>query len=188
MDSDAAQAQRINQQEVQLMWQAKTNPAAFAPLYERYVDRIYAFCHSRTNHPQEAEDLCSQVFSRALGALHTYDGGMVSAWLFRIAHNLIIDHYRARRKISSLDGIDLPTDDDLLEGIEQHELQDMLRLLLDELPDDKRTLLALSLNRELTSEDVGEIVGKSAGAVRVEVHRIINGLRSRYHELTTEEG
>src|SRR5690349_22722029 len=78
----------------------------FAPIYEQYFDRVYAYCLRRTNSAQEAEDLCSQVFSRALGGLESYRGGVVAAWLFQIAHNSVIKHYRARRVVTALDEIE----------------------------------------------------------------------------------
>jgi len=164
---------------------AQDDPAAFAPIYERYVDRIYGYCRSRTSDEHEAEDLCSQVFAKALTSLHTYNGGMVAAWLFRIAHNLVIDHYRRRKPIVSIEHVTV-ADDDPFDWLEEAEAGDLLNALIRELPDDKRNLLALSLDRDLTSQDVGEIVGKSAGAVRIEFHRIVKQLRTRYMQLTGE--
>ncbi len=169
--------------EADLMRQAQANREDFAPLYERYVDRIYAYCSGRTNTPEEAEDLCSQVFARALSRIDTYRGGMVGAWLFRIAHNLIVDHYRKRRPLVSLDMVDL-MEDDPLNSAEEIEQGEMIRRLVAELPEDKRSLLALSLDSDLSSEDVGVIVGKSAGAVRVEIHRLIKQMRKRFEELS----
>src|SRR5690242_143201 len=78
--------------EARILQRAQQHPAAFAPLYERYFARIYAYCLRRASSPQEAEDLCSQVFTRALTGLHTYRGGSVPAWLFRIAHNVVANH------------------------------------------------------------------------------------------------
>ncbi len=162
---------------------AKQDPQAFAPIYERYVSRIFAYCLNRTNNRQDAEDLCSQVFSRALASLHTYHGGNLAAWLFRIAHNLIIDHYRKRRPTITLTGAEIATTLDT-QTIEQQEMQATLRQLIHELPDEKQALLVLYLDEKLTSDDIGTIVGKSAGAVRVELHRIIKRLRQRYLEIS----
>ncbi|MFN8374394.1 MAG: sigma factor [Anaerolineae bacterium] len=106
--------------EVRLMQQAQRNPALFAPLYERYVDRVYAYCRRRAASPQDAEDLCSMVFARALAGLHTYQGGHVAAWLFRIAHNVVVNHYRGRVPLVPLDD-DFSADDLHFDAVERAE-------------------------------------------------------------------
>src|SRR5258708_4377090 len=81
----------------QNMAQARQDVAAFAPLYERYFHRIYAYCRRRVDSPSDAEDLTSLVFTRALVAVRDYRGGSVAAWLFRIAHNTVANHLRDYR-------------------------------------------------------------------------------------------
>jgi RNA polymerase sigma-70 factor (ECF subfamily) len=171
--------------EVRLMSLARTQPEAFAPLYERYFPRVYAYCLRRVDNVQEAEDLCSQVFARALAGLHSYQGGLVSAWLFRIAHNVVVNHYRARRVVVALEEYDA-ADDSVSDRFEQVELSRLVDSLLATLPDDQRDLLALSVDAGLTSEEAGAALGKSAGAVRVQLHRIVKQLRQRYEQLTGE--
>lgn len=169
--------------DVRLMRAARTDPARFAPLYERYFPRIYAYCLRRLGSADDAEDVTSQVFIRALGSLPEYRGGLVAAWLFRIARNAVLNHHRDRRLHLSLDGSDLDLADDAPppgERLEQAEERQAIRALVATLPDDQQDLLALKLDAALTSEEIGEAVGKSAGAVRVELHRIIQKLRARY--------
>lgn len=164
---------------------ARADPARFAPIYERYFRRIYAYCWRRVDSEVEAEDLTSQVFTRALGALPGYRGGRVVAWLFRIAHNVVANHYRARSRRSqvSLEAISFdPTDDRPGPGqqvVEAEEWQ-ALRALVAGLPDDRRELLALKVTGGLTAKEIGEIVDRSPGAVRVELHRIIKELRAQH--------
>ena len=83
-------------EERQFMEQARTELNAFSPLYEAYCQRIYAYCLRRTGQPEEAEDLTSLVFTRALTGLNGYRGGSVAAWLFQIAHNAVANHLRDR--------------------------------------------------------------------------------------------
>jgi len=169
--------------EARLIELARQNPALFAPIYELYFDRIYAYCLRRCENTQEVEDLCSQVFTRALVGLHTYRGGMFAAWLFQIAHHVVVNHYRkTRAPLIPLDDIDMP-DENALEAIERDEDGRILQALVATLPDDQRDLLALMLDAELTSNEIGLIVGKSAGAVRTQAHRIIKGLRERYIQI-----
>ncbi len=169
--------------EIAQMHAAQRDSAAFAPLYERYVERVYAFCLRRSPTPEDAEDLCSQVFLRALRGLHTYRGGLVSAWLFRIARNVIANHYRGRRPIIALDDLEIPADDHTTERIEQADDKRIIAALIATLPEEKQTLLSLSLDSGLTSSEIGEVIGKSPQAVRVEIHRIIKGLRERYFRM-----
>src|SRR4051794_13309049 len=75
----------------------------FDLLYEKYVERIYNYCLRRVGQTQEAEDLASVIFTRAWAGLSTYRGGSEAAWLFKIAHNTVANHLRARKPQVSLD-------------------------------------------------------------------------------------
>ena len=166
---------------------AQRDRMLFAPIYEQYFDRVYAYCLRRTNSIPEAEDLCSLIFSRALAGLDGYRGGMVAAWLFQIAHNTVIKHYRARREVAALDEMeDIAAESDL-EQVEDREAWQSLANLVAVLPDDQRALLALMLDAGLTSQAVGAIVGKSAGAVRVQFHRLLKDLREQYAQINGEQ-
>jgi RNA polymerase sigma-70 factor (ECF subfamily) len=166
-------------EEVRLMRQAQNNPVLFAPLYERYVDRVYAYCRRRAANTQDAEDLCSMVFARALAGLHTYEGGHVAAWLFRIAHNVLVNHYRAKRLIVPLEDDFTAFDDESLDNVERAEDGRILAELIAHLPHDQRNLLSLSVDAGLNSQQIGELLGKNAGAVRVQLHRLFKSLRER---------
>lgn len=169
--------------EQRLMRKAQADSAQFAPLYERYLPRIYAYCLRRTENHHEAEDLCSQVFIRVLKGIHTYNGGMVSAWLFRIAHNVVANHFRGKRKVIPLEMVRL-TDVGQAHSFDDAEDQRILGELIRELPEAKQNLLALMLDGGLTSDEVGNVLGKSAGAIRVEFHRLVKQLRKRYLQVT----
>jgi len=93
--------------ELAIVRRAQRQPAAFAPLYERYVDAVFGYCHRRTSDREAAADLTHQIFARALTALPHFsddpEGGSFRSWLFTIARNLVIDTHRARRETASLD-------------------------------------------------------------------------------------
>jgi RNA polymerase sigma-70 factor (ECF subfamily) len=170
-------------EEARLMQRAAHQPHLFAPIYERYFARVYGFCLRRVESEQDAEDLCSQVFARALSGLHTYRGGEVAPWLFAIARNVLIDHYRRRRATVPLD--DQFSDDDTAIARADDDLT--LHSLLARLPDAQRELLALLIDGGLTSEQAGALLGKSPVSIRVQLHRIIHTLRraARLPEETT---
>lgn len=176
-----------HEDELRLVRLAQRDPAAFAPLYERYADRIYAYCARRTENTQEAEDLTSQVFVQAIKGLHTFnavENGVFSAWLFTIARNTVLQYYRRQRKELPL-SFDLQHEaDDFAEDLDDPHDFHILNQLVHDLPEDKRTLLTLVLDTDLTSAEVGRITNRSATAVRVEFHRIVKALRRRYDQLT----
>ena len=161
----------------------------FAPVYERYVDRIYTYCRYRVGE-NEAEDVTSQVFVRAMKGLAGYRGGSVAAWLFRIAHNCVVDHLSYRRPQVSLDehDFDLPAESvDLFDQVADAERLDLLRQIITAMFDEAQiSLLTLKLTSGLNSAEIGAVVGKSAVAVRVEISRMMRQIRTRYRALTRE--
>jgi RNA polymerase sigma-70 factor (ECF subfamily) len=177
-------------EERQFMEQARAELSAFSPLYEAYCQRIYAYCLRRTGQPEEAEDLTSLVFTRALTGLNGYRGGSVAAWLFQIAHNAIANHLRdrpARLSFEALAG-SLATGklaepgEKPLEIFLRKEQQARLRDLLERLSEEQRELLALSVAGELTARETGQILGKSEGAVRMQLRRLLQQLRLMYEQ------
>ncbi|OQY46387.1 MAG: hypothetical protein B6242_07965 [Anaerolineaceae bacterium 4572_78] len=90
--------------EPQLIEHAKTDPESFGILYERYIDKIYAYIYYRTGNTQDAEDLTAKVFHKALSSIHHYEdrGHPFSAWLYRIAHNLVANWHRDESKHSKV--------------------------------------------------------------------------------------
>jgi RNA polymerase sigma factor (sigma-70 family) len=168
--------------EAAIMHAARDNPARFAPLYTRYAPRIYTYCLRRTGSPQEAEDLTSQIFTRALKGLRTYQGGYVAAWMFSIARTTLADHYRRRRDPSvPLDTVEHDLTSEaatLIDQVLHNEQRDQLRALVAQLSPDDQELLALRINGDLSAAEIGEMVGKTAGAVRTRLHRIFKRLRA----------
>jgi RNA polymerase sigma-70 factor, ECF subfamily len=167
----------------------------FAPVYERYFPRVYAYCVRRVG-ATEAEDLTSQIFTNAMLHLHQYRGGLAAAWLFRIAHNVVVNHLKqARRAPLSLDdesrlasGAPAPVD-----RVIQAEEEHAIRALVEKLPHDQQDMLLLRVVGGLSAAEIGVLVGKNAGAVRVAIYRTLRHLQQsyqkgehRYGELSTE--
>src|SRR5215211_9510256 len=86
---------------------SKHDQAAFAELYNAYVDRIYKYIYYKVGNPADAEDLCEQVFLKAWEAIGRYKwcGYPFSSWLYKLAHNLVVDHYRTRREVTPLNDL-----------------------------------------------------------------------------------
>jgi RNA polymerase sigma-70 factor (ECF subfamily) len=160
---------------------AKTEPAAFGLLYDLYVRRVYGYCFRRLQAREAAEDATSQTFIRALAALPKYreDNPSFGAWLFRIAHNVVIDELRARQLTTwtSFDGertLDQSANPEE-SAIEREDMVEFTRALAELSPDQAR-MVELRL-AGLNDREIAFALGKSYGAVRVARHRAAKVLR-----------
>jgi RNA polymerase sigma-70 factor, ECF subfamily len=177
-----------SQTELEPAESANGGPLDFELLYESYAERIYSYCLRRVGQTQEAEDLSSLVFTRAWANLDTYRGGSEAAWLFKIAHNAVANHHRARRPQISLEALVAAGGKNYLAGPDQETLERLIRLedraelaaLVAALPAEQRELLALSVAGGLTAREIGQVLGKSEAAVWTAFHRIIRRLQANY--------
>jgi RNA polymerase sigma-70 factor (ECF subfamily) len=144
--------------------------AELAGLYTKYYDKIahYASCHigSKT----DAEDIAGEVFLKALESLGSYEkrGIPMQAWLFRIAHNLVVDYLRkmGRRKMVDIESITMASDESPEEITEVNVEIDRVKKAMGMLTQEQRQVLSLRFLGELTSKETAAIMGKSDGAVR----------------------
>lgn len=175
-----------------LVARARHDREAFGELYELYVGRIYNYIYYRTGNRQDAEDLTAQVFHRALGHIENYDerGVPFSAWLFRIAHNLVANWHRdrSRRQIVTLDEF-VPSSkpSDAPEAVTEH--RDEQELLLDairRLPEDRQQLLILKFVDRLSNAEIGQIMDRTEGAVKSLYHRTLAALKAELGERMPE--
>ena len=156
---------------------------AFGRLYERYAERIFNYVYYRTGNVHDAEDLTARVFQRAMNHIRKYtDRGVpFSAWLYRIAHNLVANWHRDRSRRQEIPIDDLP----VITSKEEHpekslvrtEEQDALLRLIRRLPAERQTLLILKFVEDLSNAEIGQIMGRSEGAVKSLYHRTLLSLR-----------
>jgi RNA polymerase sigma-70 factor, ECF subfamily len=156
---------------------------AFAELYERYFDKIYRYIALKIGDRFEAEDMAQQVFLNALKSISSFKWQDVpfSSWLYRIAHNQIVDHLRrkTRRPTSELEEAILPDDP---EESPQQKLETTLSLeevarATSRLTTAQREVITLRFTSELPIADVARIMGRSEGAVKALQHSAILALR-----------
>ena len=164
-------------------WAQAGDSTAFGELYTRYVQKIYNYVYYRTGNHHDAEDLTSRVFFRALGHIGHYDdrGVPFSAWLYRIAHNLVANWHRdrGRKQIVPLDetivsGYPFHAPEALAESQEEEEL--LLRSIR-ELPPDRQQLLILKFVERLSNAEIGAIMNRTEGAIKSLYHRTLVALR-----------
>jgi RNA polymerase sigma-70 factor, ECF subfamily len=154
---------------------------AFAALYDRFADRLYQYAYYRVSSATDAEDLTQQIFLQAWRAIDRYQptGAPFLAWLFRIAHNVVISHYRRRRDEVYLD-TEMPVPDtrDGPGEILQMELdgEEVRRTILRLKPDHQQVII-LRFVEELGYPEVAAAMEKSESTVRVLQYRALREMR-----------
>lgn len=154
---------------------------AFGDLYERHVDAIYRYVFYKVGSERKAEDLTEQVFLSAWEAMDDYQlkGYPFSSWLYRIAHNAVVDHYRTSKDESPLDAVAFTLVDESLGPEETLMKKRQVSRLLDamaRLSEEKQELIILRFVEGLSHAQVAEILDKSEGACRVMQHRALKRL------------
>ncbi|MGC4105220.1 MAG: sigma-70 family RNA polymerase sigma factor [Thermomicrobiales bacterium] len=176
---------------------AQRDPAAFAPLYERYAPAVRGYCLRRLGDPEAAADAASLIFVRALQRLDTFQPNRtgtstVRSWLFAIAHNTIVDTHRrnAFRAHRSLDAPsaarDGPTPADRLATTDRttdpedralaRETVERVRAALTRLPERQRQIVELRM-AGLTGGEIASVLGMTPGAVKAAQFRAFGTLR-----------
>ena len=154
------------------------DPRAFVPLYERYLGPVYRYCYVRLGSREAAEDATSEVFLKALAALPTYHDGAFAAWLFRIAHNVVIDAHRRRRPTAPLASAGDPADPDRTpeELAVAGDEAVALRAALAALPAEQRAAVELRL-AGWSGEQIAQALDRSPAAVKQLRFRALGQLR-----------
>ncbi|HYL71617.1 MAG TPA: sigma-70 family RNA polymerase sigma factor [Candidatus Dormibacteraeota bacterium] len=169
--------------EDQLVERAKEDAEAFGELYDHYFGQIYRFVYSRLHEQEAAEDVTSEVFFKALRAIGRYrpSGHPFSAWLYQIAVNAINDHYRSRKPTSSLESAIAVPDPQRSVADRVADSAEAARVwaAIDTLPPQQRMAMTLKLGEDLKLAQIGQIMGKSEGAIKLLVHRGMIGVRQR---------
>ena len=172
----------VNEDDI-LVSASRGDRQAFGALYERYVERIYNYVYYRTGNLHDAEDLTARVFQRAMNHIHNYtDRGVpFSAWLYRIAHNLVANWHRDRSRRQEIPLSDVPVipskDERPEANLVRSQEQDSLMRLIRQLPSERQTLLILKFVEDLSNAEIGQIMGRSEGAVKSLYHRTLLALR-----------
>lgn len=161
---------------------AQADHAAFAILYRRYLDRVYGYCFYLLGDHHDAEDATERTFVAALAAIDRYrdEGATFRAWLFRIAHNQLANALRARnrQRTAALDDVPEPVaalaDPARLAGLADDARR--LRAAVAALSDERRQVVVLRFVDGLSAREIGAVLERSAGAVRVLQHRALRDL------------
>lgn len=165
--------------------------AALGELYDRYEVKIYSYIFRRTGEQSLAEDLTAQVFLKMLEAIRNRKAwnSSFSGWLYRIAHNLVIDYYRQRSHhvhVSLDDEPLLPADDqNLVQGLEMKLDAERLRAAISRLTDEQAEVISLRFLEGYSISEVAEMMNKTEGSIKALQYRAVATLRQflQYEEL-----
>ena len=165
----------------------RREPDAFGQLYEEHFDRIYRYVVLRVRNQADAEDITQQVFLKALENIGSYRwrGMPFASWLFRIAHNLVVDHWKKKSRekvvvVAAPEEIDQVAASSLNDPATLAELKfDMKQLSVscEQLSDGQREIISLRFAGGLSVAEAAKVMGKSEGAVKVLQHAALVKLR-----------
>lgn len=160
---------------------AKTEREAFGMLFDRWLPKIYGYIYRRIGHRETAEDLASRAFEKAYGAIRSFDAkkGSWSSWMYRIATNVLYDHYRVAKDVVLLE-------EDAAEAVPSKENLNLLvdrgfeavrvRAAMQGLPERYKSAIALRFFEERTTEEMMEILKVKRGTLAVLMHRSLRAL------------
>ena len=168
--------------------QAQRDGEAFGALYEKYVDSIYNYLYYRTGNSHDAEDLTEKVFFRAMQHIDNYQdqGVPFSAWLYKIARNLLANWYRdeSKRKSISLDKLEYRLGDSGPEKItELAEDKEALLTAIRRLPPERQELFILKFVERMSNAEIGLVLGRTEGAIKSLYHRTLLALRKEMEKV-----
>ena len=157
------------------------NFGAFGELYSIYLDRIYRYVFYQVKDKMTAEDITEEVFVKAWKAINSCKGKgkTFSSWLYRIAHNHMINTLRSMQKCTSIEGKNLAeVGDTKLEVETGLERQELLEVIAD-LPENQRQVIILKFIEGMDNREIKKIMGKNEGAIRILQMRALAALRQK---------
>jgi len=156
------------------------DPEAFGSLYDQHLPAIYRFILLKIGDKSTSEDIAHQVFLNAWQNIENYQsqGFPFSSWLYRIAHNAIIDYYRTDKKHADLESAEeLATNDNLEEKIDQGLELNIVKAALKELPDEQQNIIIMKFVEELSNKEIAAALGKNEGAIKTAQHRSLKNIK-----------
>ncbi len=167
---------------------------AFSLLYSRHVTKIFNYIYYRTGNTSDAEDLTSRVFHRAMAHIKNYrdQGVPFSAWLYRIAHNLVANWHRdnsRRKEVPLEDHTNLTMRGNLPEIslVESQEIEKLLQVIR-KLSAERQQILILKFVEGLSNAEIAVIMGRSEGAIKSLYHRTLLSLRENIDQFESNKG
>jgi len=158
--------------------------SAFEKVYNDFFKKIYQFVFFKVNNPSKAEDICSEVFLRFVKFVHNNDVDNVSAILYRIARNLIIDDSRKNKEdLVGDENMELIKDSNELNFDDKYINNESLFLALSNLKDDYRDIIVMYHINEMSLKDIADVFGKTQGATKTMLSRAMGQIRESFPQM-----
>lgn len=161
---------------------SRHDPKAFAELYNAYVEKIYKYIYYKVGNTQDAEDLCEHVFMKAWEAIghYTWNGYPFSSWLYKLAHNLVVDYYRTRRDTTPLNTIIATPSEPADPHNAFHQTLDADELLgaMVKLTAEQRQVIALKFIEGYENAEIAVMMDRKESAIRALQYRALHSLQN----------
>jgi len=176
-------SEKINREsdDLKLIKAARQDPKVFGELYKLYVEQVFRYLYSRIGNVHEAEDTTAQTFLVAFESFDRFrQEEHFASWLFAIARNKAMDHFRQRKNTTSIDeDEDIPVENDPLNGVIQSEQTAALSKLIQALPEEDRDLLRLRFLADMSFPEIGYLLHRNEEAVKKSIYRLLARLHSQ---------
>lgn len=170
--------------EVELVRKAQAGDSeAFGVLYDQYFDQIYRFVYYKVFSKELAEDLTSDTFMKALSRLSSYQAerGRFNSWIYQIARNTVIDHFRTNRDHLVIDDVfDIPYDERTPEQLDALAGLKKVDSYLKTLPTRQREIIVLRIWEGRSFEEIASLLGGTEGSVKMAFSRSLRELREKF--------
>lgn len=172
---------KLEEDELKIIKATRLNPRVFGELYKLYVNQVFRYLYSRIGNVHEAEDITAQTF---LIAFECFDGfhqdGHFASWLFTIARNKAMDHFRQQKNTSFIDEVaDIPIENDPLHRVIQSEQMAVLSKIIQALPEEDRELLRLRFLAAMSFPEIAHFLHRNEEAVKKSIYRLLARLHSQ---------
>ncbi|MDO8885388.1 sigma-70 family RNA polymerase sigma factor [Candidatus Oleimmundimicrobium sp.] len=169
--------------------ESKKDPEAFVKVYDLFFNKIYGYVYYKVGSVEDAEDITEQVFLKALVAIGKFkwEGAFFSSWLFKIAHNQIVDYFRARAKTVNNKTVNnipdeqmdkIPDKGECLERIVETKMSlSYIQNEILKLTKEQQDVLILKFLSGFSNMEIAKFLNKTEGAVKALQHRALNSLR-----------
>ncbi len=175
MDADV-----VNDERALVQRAVRRDAEAFARLYDHFVDKIFKYIYYKVRTTSQAEELTSQVFLKAWESIGSYrwTERPFAAWLYRIAHNLVVDYFRTHHQAVSLEDLSITDDNaDVDQAAVKHLDAEMVREAITKLTDEQQQVIILKFLEGYETEEIAQLLEKEPGAVRSLQHRALIALQ-----------
>jgi RNA polymerase sigma-70 factor (ECF subfamily) len=173
--------QKRVREEIELVKAAKRDPTEFGVLYRRYIDPVFRYLYSRTGNVPDAEDATAQTFLVAFETLSSLrQEEHFASWLFAIARHKVMDGFRARKGLVSIDEVaEISVEKDPLGEVIHSDQTALLKRLIAGLPEEERELLRLRFLAALSFAEMARVLGRNEDAVKKSLYRLLARLHNQ---------